>query len=99
MKFRKKPALIEAIRLENSHKGLRDALEFMGQEVGSDNMTQNKFDEFYEHCCKEGGLAIRGSSGDHFASFADGGDYIVKGVRGEIYTCKPDVFNSMYEAV
>ena len=27
------------------------------------------------------------------------GDYIIKGVAGEIYPCKPDIFNKTYEAV
>lgn len=25
------------------------------------------------------------------------GDYIIKGVNGEIYPCKPDIFNKTYE--
>lgn len=27
------------------------------------------------------------------------GDYIIKGVKGEIYPCKPDIFSATYEAV
>lgn len=27
------------------------------------------------------------------------GDYIIKGVSGEIYPCKPDIFNLTYEKV
>ena len=27
------------------------------------------------------------------------GDYIIKGVQGELYPCKPDVFEETYEAV
>jgi len=27
------------------------------------------------------------------------GDYIIKGVKGEFYPCKPDIFNETYEAV
>lgn len=26
-------------------------------------------------------------------------DYIIKGLRGEYYPCKPDVFNKKYEAI
>jgi hypothetical protein len=29
----------------------------------------------------------------------NGGDYIIKGVRGEIYPCKPDIFEATYERV
>lgn len=28
---------------------------------------------------------------------ADVGDYIIKGLRGEFYPCKPDVFEKKYE--
>lgn len=27
------------------------------------------------------------------------GDYIIKGVKGEIYPCKPDIFEATYEKV
>lgn len=30
---------------------------------------------------------------------ASPGDYIIKGIRGEFYPCKPDVFRQTYEAV
>ena len=30
---------------------------------------------------------------------ADPGDWIIKGVKGEFYPCKPDIFEATYEAV
>ena len=27
------------------------------------------------------------------------GDYIIKGVQGEVYPCKPDIFEATYEKV
>jgi len=30
---------------------------------------------------------------------ADFGDYIIRGVKGEIYPCKPDIFEATYESV
>lgn len=30
---------------------------------------------------------------------ATGGDFIIRGVKGEIYPCKPDIFKMTYEAV
>jgi hypothetical protein len=30
---------------------------------------------------------------------AEVGDYIIKGVKGEIYPCKPDIFEATYEQV
>ena len=30
---------------------------------------------------------------------ADKGDYIILGVKGEVYPCKPDIFDKTYEKV
>lgn len=30
---------------------------------------------------------------------ADFGDYVIKGVAGEFYPCKPEIFDATYEAV
>lgn len=30
---------------------------------------------------------------------AEIGDYIIKGVHGEIYPCKPDIFHKTYELI
>ena len=30
---------------------------------------------------------------------ANKGDYIIKGVKGEIYPCKPDIFHMSYEYI
>lgn len=30
---------------------------------------------------------------------ASPGDWIIRGVKGEIYPCKPDIFETTYEAV
>lgn len=42
------------------------------------------------------GLIIHTLEGDLHASI---GDYIIKGVEGEFYPCKPDIFFQTYEAV
>jgi len=34
--------------------------------------------------------------GDHRA---DKGDFIIRGVQGEVYPCKPDIFEATYESV
>lgn len=41
------------------------------------------------------GLVIHTLEGDHRAS---PGDYIIKGVNGEFYPCKPDIFAKTYES-
>lgn len=30
---------------------------------------------------------------------ANSGDYIIKGVQGEFYPCKPDIFEATYDEV
>lgn len=42
------------------------------------------------------GLFIHTSEG---VMRADAGDWIIKGVKGEFYPCKPDIFEMTYEAV
>ena len=49
--------------------------------------------EVFEIKPKEG-LIIHTLEGDHHAS---PGDYIIKGVYGEFYPCKPDIFANTYE--
>ena len=45
---------------------------------------------------KETTIVIRTLEGDMEASI---GDYIIKGVNGEFYPCKPDIFDKTYEEV
>jgi hypothetical protein len=39
-------------------------------------------------------LSIRTLEGDHTASM---GDWVIKGIKGEFYPCKPDIFEMTYE--
>ena len=41
-----------------------------------------------------GGTFIRTLEGDMLVSI---GDYVIKGVSGEFYPCKPDIFEKTYE--
>ena len=44
----------------------------------------------------DGGMDIPTLEG---VMFATKGDWIIKGVKGEFYPCKPDIFEATYEAV
>lgn len=44
----------------------------------------------------DGTLTIRTLEGD---MTANKGDWIIKGVQGEFYPCKPDIFAATYEPV
>jgi len=41
-------------------------------------------------------IIIHSLKGDHFANV---GDWIIKGIKGEFYPCKPDIFEKTYEKV
>lgn len=41
-------------------------------------------------------LIIETLEGDMHASI---GDYIIKGIKGEFYPCKPDIFEASYERI
>ena len=89
MKFRKKPVVIEAIKLTRS---------FGWPEWFHDAVTRNeiithglgKFGEGKVYC------EIKTLEG---VMTANEGDWIIKGINGEFYPCKPDIFEKTYEEV
>lgn len=85
-KFRKKPVVIEAHRLPFVGETPSAAfMEFL--ERAPDDVIVSDYDE---------GLAISTLEG---VMRADPGDWIIKGVKGEFYPCKPDIFEATYERV
>ena len=95
-KYRKKPVVIEAIQLVGHRKDIKEILEFMGQKVKIESQVCNdKFDD-YVNIVRENGMTIQTLEGKHQASI---GDYIIKGVKGEFYPCKPDIFVMTYDEV
>lgn len=44
----------------------------------------------------KGGVIINTLEGDHLA---EPGDWIIRGVKNEIYPCKPDIFEATYDPV
>lgn len=92
MKFRKKPVVIEALQWDGN---LRAMLEFLG--CGSDEHSCTDGKNFsISHGKVEGGLVIKTLEGEHLASI---GDWIIKGIEGEFYPCKPSIFLATYEHV
>ena len=92
MKYRKKPVVIEAILWDgNKHREMYNFLESGKVESYIEPFGRN----FYiDHDKVRGGLIIKTLEGEHIASI---GDYIIKGVNGEFYPCKPDIFEKTYE--
>lgn len=66
----------------------------------------NNFDEIFHFMDADNNLGIVGYEGDILQvrtlegiMNAQIGDYIIKGVKGEFYPCKPDIFEMTYEVV
>lgn len=88
--WRKKPVVIRALRWTGDN--LRDVIAFTGRHPSADAWTWEQFEEVV----RMEGLKIFTLEGSHMATV---GDYIIRGVKGEFYPCKPDIFEATYEAV
>ena len=86
MKYRKKPVVIDAF-----HFGFEDAPEWFIEAVEQDNVTFVISADGFAKC------KIRTLEGVMEANAKI--DYIIKGVNGELYPCKADIFEKTYEAV
>lgn len=83
--YRKKPVVIQALRLE-SHN-ISDVIDWIGDpSVTTGIVSTNQIVT----------IIIPTLEGNMIASE---GDYIIKGVHGEFYPCKPDIFWETYEEV
>ena len=91
MKYRKKPVVIEAVQL--LWQNWNEVCEFAG--VGK--RSEGKPEGFNPAGKSERlGLHIPTLEG---VMTADEGDWIIRGIKGELYPCKPDIFEATYEAV
>lgn len=87
MKYRKKPVVVEAFQYD-------------GDFIFSDGTP---YVPEWAMEANENGTFIHRGQGDLFINTLEGemevsvGDYVIQGVAGEIYPCKPDIFNKTYE--
>ncbi len=95
MKYRKRPVIIEAVLWTNNNQ--REMFDFLtGNKLKNEYMLSESKHFYIDHHKVDGGLVIKTLEGEHLASI---GDYIIKGVQGEFYPCKPDIFAETYELV
>jgi len=80
-KYRKKPVVIDAVQFIGCN--LKEMEDFIGVDYTVD-FTKGK----------TAVLIIPTLEGDHEAH---DGDFIIRGIAGEYYPCKPDIFNKTYE--
>ena len=88
MKYRKKPVVVEAFRLGIDYipdwfmdKVMTNEIKLYGSSINF-------------HFVPDTNADIHTPEG---TMHADYGDYIIQGVNGEIYPCKPDIFEKTYE--
>jgi hypothetical protein len=84
--FRKRPVVIEAIRLDKI--STERVVEFLGGE--------SKRNISFAIDPRAGTVKIHTLEG---VLTAQPGDWIIRGVAGELYPCKPDIFAATYEPV
>lgn len=90
MKYRKKPVIIEAVQF-NRLKAEKDVAKYypMVTDLASSTTAlgvEEREDRFFISTL-EGSMTVID------------GDYIIQGVEGEFYPCKPGIFEKTYEAV
>lgn len=95
MKFRKKPIVIEAFQMTHSRRWDRqDWPEWL---YHAWNLDAREGALFISPDDPEEELLVLGTlEGCHNV---DWDDWIIQGIRGELYPCKPDIFEKTYEAV
>lgn len=96
MKFRKLPVVIEAFQMTKERRwDNKDWPNWLNQAWNTDKNNENAMwinpgDEKKER------LVLGTLEGVHCVEWDD---YIIQGVKGEIYACKPDIFEMTYEKV
>ena len=85
MKARKKPVVVEVIQLKMfSARSYRKCKEFVG----------DSWIDYYEMSNELPSIrTLEGVMG------ISDNDYIIKGVDGEFYPCKPEIFEKTYEVI
>lgn len=98
-KFTKKPVTVEAIKLETHTikacydfiHGCSPSMKMIGDYEMWSDYCANVISNGMDIPTLEDGKDKRAA---HVASI---GDYIIKGIKGEFYPCKPDIFEQTYD--
>lgn len=85
--FKKKPVVIEAFRWTGDPDQEEDPV-WIKEAINQGKVYYQGGDSPY--------LTIETLEGAMRASV---GDWVIRGIKGEIYPCKPDIFAATYEAV
>jgi hypothetical protein len=85
--YRKKPVVIQAIQFMGTPASANDVFDAF--DIPNAKFVPNMSN------LEEGTLLFPTLEGDHTGS---AGDWIIKGIKGEFYPCKPDIFEATYES-
>lgn len=95
MKCKKNHHVVEAILLKNDYHSFIKVVEFVaGAPVDEESSLLCEI--AFSLSQGFGGVVSPTIEGEMLAYF---GDYIVKGVDGEFYSCKPDIFEKTHEII
>lgn len=96
MKYRKKPVVIEAFQMtEERRHDNSDWPKWLHEAWNMDFDDPGSVWPAVKYGLSEGTeLGIRTLEGGYLVSH---GDWIIRGVKGELYPCKPDIFEMTYE--
>lgn len=95
-KFRKKPVVIEAVQATGTPESNREIIDWTKGSETPASMDKRPMPALGGNYQDVPQLSIATLEGAHWVS---PGDWIIKGVNGEFYPCKPDIFEKTYEAV
>jgi len=112
MKYRKKPVVIEATQWFKNGDHPLDEVRLLDASHGGQSKTietEGKVVRYFRHPSVAGVITCKHCGGVmHVHGWVDTlegkhvvcpGDYIITGVKGEHYPCKPDIFAMTYEVV
>lgn len=96
MKYRKKPVVIEAFQMTEARRmDNTDWPNWLHEAWNGETDQPGTLQRAYRDQALPDPLAIITLEGRHLVSW---GDWIIRGVKGELYPCKPEIFEMTYEA-
>jgi hypothetical protein len=87
MKYRKKPVIIEAHQWDGTYRGMNE-IESKFPKMRLASRCCNPLTEIVYHWKIS---TLEGSS------YVSKGDFVIRGIEGEFYPCKPEIFEKTYE--
>jgi len=81
-KYRKRPVIIEAVQFFDTKEGMAEVMRFVPL---AGILGDSRYGWYLTIKTWEGTMT------------AQPGDWIIRGIKGEYYPCKPDIFEATYE--